>query len=48
MLIRMNMNGFEKFFEKGLPDKNLFYRSLKDGITNNKSETLGRHISDEA
>ena len=36
-----------KILWKKLPDKKHFYRSLKDGTTNDKGETLDGHITDE-
>ena len=35
------------FLEKQLPDKKHFYRSLKDGTTNDKGEKLDGHITNE-
>ena len=46
------MDSFERFFENTLPDKKFiglldFYRSLKNGTTNDKGEKLDGHITDE-
>ena len=34
------------FLEKQLPDKKHFYRSLKDGTTNDKGKKFDGHITD--
>ena len=41
------MESFEKSSEKELPDKNHFYRSLKNGAANDKGEKLNGHVTDE-
>ena len=41
------MNSLERFSEKKLPDKNHFYRSLRDGTNNDKGQKLDGHITDE-
>ena len=41
------MDSFEKFCEKKLPDKNFFYRSLKDGTTDDNDKKLNGHKTDE-
>ena len=42
------MDSFERFSKKKkILDKKHFYRSLKDGATNDKGEKLGGHITDE-
>ena len=41
------MDSFERFCEKKLPDKNHFYMSLKDRITNVNGEKLDGHITDK-
>ena len=41
------MNSFERFFKEMLPDKKRFYRSVKDGTTNDNGETLNGNITDQ-
>ena len=41
------MDKFKIFPEEKLPDKKCFYKSLKDGTTNDNSERLNGHITDE-
>ena len=41
------MGSFKRFNEEKLPDKEYFYRSIKDGKTGENSENLGGQISDE-
>ena len=41
------MDSFERFSGKKVPDKKHFYRSLKDGTTNDKGEKLDGRITDE-
>ena len=41
------MNSFELFFKEMLPDKKCFYRSVKDGTTNDNGETLNDNITDQ-
>ena len=46
------MDSFERFFGNTLPDKKFigisdFYRSLKNGTTNDKGEKLDGHITEK-
>ena len=41
------MDSFKRFNEKELPDKEFFYRSVKDGTTDNDGKKLDRRITDE-
>ena len=41
------MNSFKRFSEKNLPDKKYFYRSLKDGTTDDNGEKLKGYVSDK-
>ena len=41
------MESFKRFSREKLPDKNVFYRSLKDGTTVDNGEKLNGHITDE-
>ena len=41
------MDSFKRFNEEKLPDKECFYRYLKDGKTGENGEKLDGHISDE-
>ena len=41
------MDSFERFSENKLHNKKHFYRSFKDGITNDKGEKLDGHKTDE-
>ena len=41
------MDSFKRFNEEKLPDKKCFYSFVKDGTTDDNSEKLDRHISDE-
>ena len=41
------MDSFERFSGKKVPVKKHFYRSLKDGTTNDKGEKLDGHITNE-
>ena len=36
------MSSFKRFFEKKLPNKKCFYRSLKDGRTSDNGEKLDK------
>ena len=41
------IESFERFSEKKLPNKKHFYKTLKDGKTNDKGEEVDGHITDE-
>ena len=41
------MDIFKRFDEEKLPDKECFYRSVKDGKTGENGEKLDGHISDK-
>ena len=41
------MDSFKRFNEEKLPDKECFYRSVKDGKTGENGGKLDGHISDE-
>ena len=41
------MDSFKGFSEKKLRDKECFYRSVKDGTTDDNGEKLDGHISNE-
>ena len=41
------MDSFKRFNEEKLPDKKYFYRSLKDGTTDDSDEKVDGHISDK-
>ena len=41
------MDSFKRFSEGKLPDKKIFYSSIKDGTTGDNGEKLDSHISDE-
>ena len=41
------MDNFKRFGEKKLPDKECFYSSVKDGVTDDKGEKLDGHVSDK-
>ena len=41
------MDSFERFNEEKLPNKECFYRSVKDGKTDENGGKLESHISDE-
>ena len=41
------MDSFKRFNEEKLPDKECFYRSVKDGKTGENGKKLDSHISDE-
>ena len=41
------MDSFKRFCEEKLPDKECFYRSVKDGTTGNNGKKLDGRISDE-
>ena len=41
------IDSFERFSEKKLPNKKHFYKTLKDGKTNEKGEEGDGHITDE-
>ena len=41
------ISSFKRFSEKKLPDKKCFYRSLKDGTTDENDNELDSHITDE-
>ena len=48
MLIHMSTSRILKdFVKKRLPDKKYFYRSLKDGITDDNIKKLNGHITNE-
>ena len=40
-------DSFKRFSEEKLPDKKYFYRSLKDGTTDDSDEKVDGHISDK-
>ena len=41
------MHSFKRFSEEIFPDKEYFYRSVKDGKTGDNGEKLSGHIHDE-
>ena len=41
------MHSFKRFSEEIFPDKECFYRSVKDRKTGDNGETLSGHINDE-
>ena len=41
------MNSFKRFNEKKFPDKECFYRSTKEGETDDNGEKLDSHINYE-
>ena len=41
------MNNFKRFNQKKLPDKECFYRSMKEGTTVDNGAKLDGHINDE-
>ena len=41
------INSFKRFIEKKLPDKECFYRSTKEGETDDNGEKLDGHINYE-
>ena len=41
------INSFRRFSEENIPNKEYFYRSLKDGTTVDNDEKLNGHISDK-
>ena len=41
------MDSFKRFRQKKMPDKKIFYSSVKDGTTSNNREKLDAHISNK-